>query len=113
VINQSQCRSNDTKIYSEVHVLAGTLVPIVSLFNHVVRWLIGHTLSLSKGATRTYQMVRGCNDTSNLLMLHLTLRQGRHKTPHNAGAGYEQTPLVPDLLQAAPSRLGGGNHQEK
>jgi hypothetical protein len=94
-------------------VLAGTLVPVVSLFNHVVQWLIGHTPSLSKGATRTYQMARGCNDTSNLLMLPLTLHRGRHKTPHNARAGHEQTPLVPDLLQAALSHLGGCNHQEK
>jgi hypothetical protein len=89
------------------------LVSAVSLFNHMVRWLIGHTPSLSKGTTRTYQMARGCNDTSNLLMLPLTLRRGRHKTPHNVRASHEQTPLVPDLLQAAPSHLGGGNHQEK
>jgi hypothetical protein len=46
---------------------------------HVVRWLIGHTPSLSKGATRTYQMARGCNDTSNLLTFPLALRRGRHK----------------------------------
>jgi hypothetical protein len=31
-INQSQYGSDDTKIYPEVHVLAGTLVPVVSLF---------------------------------------------------------------------------------
>jgi hypothetical protein len=31
-INQSQYESDDMKIYPEVHVLAGTLDPVVSLF---------------------------------------------------------------------------------
>jgi hypothetical protein len=73
--------------------------------HHVVRWLIGHTLSLSKGAIRTYQIARACNDTSNLLTLPLTLRRGRHK-PLTITNSCQR-------LQAAPSRLDSGNHQEK
>jgi hypothetical protein len=67
-------------IYPKVHVFAGTVVPVVSLFNHMVRWLIGHTPSLSKGATRTYQMA-GCNDTSNPLELKFGASPGNHKNP--------------------------------
>jgi hypothetical protein len=66
-------------IYPEVHALAGTLVPVVSLFSHVVRWLIGHTPSLSKGTVRTYQMARGYNDTSNPLELEFGAPPGNHK----------------------------------
>jgi hypothetical protein len=36
-------------IYLEVHVLAGTLVPVVPL-HHVVRWLIGITHRASQKA---------------------------------------------------------------
>jgi hypothetical protein len=70
---------------------------------HVVRWLIGHTPSLSKGATRTYQMARGCNDTSNLLTFPLALRRGRHKPLTITGGGQEQSPTLANaskLLQA-------------
>jgi hypothetical protein len=79
--------------------------------HHMVQWLIGHTPSLSKGATRTYQMARGCNDMSNLLTLPLVLRRGRHK-PLTITGGRTITNSY-QRLQAAPSRLDGGNHKEK
>jgi hypothetical protein len=71
--------------------------------HHVVRWIIGHTPSLSKGATRTYQMARGCNDTSNLLTLSLALRRGRYKPFTITRGGQEQSPTLANaskLLQA-------------
>jgi hypothetical protein len=81
--------------------------------HHVVRWLIGHTPSLSKGATRTYQMVKGCNDTSNSLALPLALCRGRHKPLTITGGGQDTITNSCQRLQVASSRLGGGNHQEK
>jgi hypothetical protein len=63
--------------------------------NHVVRWLIGHTPSLSKGATRTYQMARSCNDTSNILMLPCGTPPVKVQTPHKiTGGGQEQSPTL-------------------
>jgi hypothetical protein len=63
--------------------------------NHVVRWLISHTLSLSKGATRTYQMARSCNDTSNILWLPCGTPPGKVQTPHKImGGGQEQSPTL-------------------
>jgi hypothetical protein len=63
--------------------------------NYVVRWLIGHTRSLSKGAIRTYQMARSCNDTSNILMLPCGTSPGKVQTPHKiTGGGQEQSPTL-------------------
>jgi hypothetical protein len=60
-------------------------------------------LSLSKGATRTYQMAKGCNNTSNLLTLPLALRRGRHKPLTITEGGQEQSSTLANaskLLQA-------------
>jgi hypothetical protein len=50
--------------------------------------------NFSKGATRTYQMAKGCNDTSNILTLPLALRRGRHKPLTITGGGQEQSPTL-------------------
>jgi hypothetical protein len=63
--------------------------------NHVVWWLISHTPSLSKGATRTYQMARSCNDMSNILKLPYDTPPGKMQTPHKiTGGGQEQSPTL-------------------
>jgi hypothetical protein len=104
-INHNQ-RSEDTMIYPEVHVLAGTLVPVMSPLHHVVRWLISLTPSLSKDATRSYQMARSCNDTRNILMLPYGTLLGKVQTPHKImGGGQEQSPTLATLLSCSkPSR---------
>jgi hypothetical protein len=80
--------------------------------NHVVRWLIGHTPSLSKGTTRTYQMARSCNDTSNILMLPCGTPPGRCKPLTRSREVAKNNHQHLPRLQVAPSHLGGGNHQE-
>jgi hypothetical protein len=84
----------------------------VSLY-HVVRWLIGHTPSLSKDATRTYQMAKGCkwHEQSTNVAFGASPRQAQ--TPHNQRRWLRTITNSCQRLQAAPSRLGGGNHQEK
>jgi hypothetical protein len=63
--------------------------------NHVVRWLIGHTSSLSKGATRTYHMARSCNNTNNILWLPCGTPPGKVQTPYNImEGGQEQSPTL-------------------
>jgi hypothetical protein len=68
--------------------------------HHVVRWLIGHTPSLSKEPTKWQKVA---NDTSNPLTLPLALRRGRHKPLTITGGGQEQSPTLANaskLLQA-------------
>jgi hypothetical protein len=63
--------------------------------NHVVRWLISHTPRLSKGVTRTYQIDRSCNDTSNILWLPCGTPLGKVQTPHKiTGGDQEQSPTL-------------------
>jgi hypothetical protein len=112
-INHNQW-SEDTMIYPEVHVLAGTLVPLClptprsSMDNRY------HTPSFSKGATRTYQMVRS-SDTSNPLELEFGAPPGNHNNPSQQ-AHRSRPRTITNMCwtsTAAPSHLGGGNHQEK
>jgi hypothetical protein len=81
--------------------------------HHMVRWLIGLTPSLSKTPQEPTKWQNIVNDTSNPLMLPLTIHRGRHKPLTITGGGQEQSPISCQHLQAAPSRLGSGNHQEK
>jgi hypothetical protein len=83
--------------------------------NHVVRWLIGHTPSLSKDATRTYQIARSCNDTSNILMLPCGTPPGKVQTPHKiTGGGQEQSPtLATPLSCSKPSRCAATTKSNK
>jgi hypothetical protein len=77
-------------IYPEVHVLADTLVPVVSPLHHVVRWLIGITHQASQMAPQEpTKWPKVANDTSNPLMLPLALRRGRHKPLTITGGGQE------------------------
>jgi hypothetical protein len=73
-----------------------------------------HTPSLSKGATRTYHMVKSF-DTSNPLELEFGAPPGNHNNPSTQA--HRRWPwTITNTCQtstAAPSRLGGGNHQEK
>jgi hypothetical protein len=71
-------------------MLVGTLVSVVSPLNHMVQWLIDHTSSLSKGATRTYQMTRSCNDMSNILWLPCGTPPGKVQTPHKIMGGGQE-----------------------
>jgi hypothetical protein len=82
--------------------------------HHVVRWLIGIIPSLSKGATRTYQMVRSF-DTSNPLELEFGSPPGNHNNPSQQAHRSRPRTITNTCRTstAAPSRLGDGNHQEK
>jgi hypothetical protein len=59
---------------------ASTLVPIVSPYTRGLVANRYHTPSLSKGATRTYQMMRS-SDTSNPLQLEFGAPPGNHNNP--------------------------------
>jgi hypothetical protein len=74
--------------------------------NHVVRWLIGHSPSLSKGATRTYQMARSCNDMSNILWLPCGTPLERCKPFTRSQEVAKNNHQHLSCLQAAPSCLG-------
>jgi hypothetical protein len=81
--------------------------------HHVVRWLIGHTLSLSKGSTRTYQMAKGCKWHEQSTNVAFGASPRSAQTPHKHRRWPRTITNSCQRLQAALSRLGGGNHQEK
>jgi hypothetical protein len=95
-------------------VLAGMLVPVVS---PTPRGLVAnryYTPSLSKGATRTYQMVRSSN-TSNSLELEFGAPLENHNNPSQQ-AHQSRPQTITNMCQTsttAPSHLDGGDHQEK
>jgi hypothetical protein len=83
--------------------------------HHVVRWLIGITHRASqKGITRTYQMVRS-SDMSNPLELEFGAPPGNHNNPSQQAHRSRPRTITNTCrtTSVAPSRLGGGNHQEK
>jgi hypothetical protein len=95
-------------------MLAGTLVPVMSPTPRGSVANQYHTSSLSKGATRTYQMVRS-SDTSNPLELEFGAPPRNHNNPSQQ-AHRGRPRIITNTCRtssAAPSRLGGGNHQEK
>jgi hypothetical protein len=73
-----------------------------------------HTPSLSKGAKRTYQMARSF-DTSNPLELEFGAPPGNYNNPSQQAHRSRPRTITNTCRTstAAPSRLDGGNHQEK
>jgi hypothetical protein len=72
-------------------VLAGTLVPVVSLFT---TWFGGYSVShraSQKAPQELTKWQKVANDTSNPLTLPLTLRRGRHKPLTITGGAQEQS----------------------
>ena len=105
----------DTMIFTEVHLLAGKLVLVVAIHSHLeVHALIGITCQTLNRVPHNQHKIRITQATSNLLEYLLALPRGKVKNPSQSPRlELETSTTLCSTILAAPSRLGGGNHQEK
>ena len=97
----------NTMIFTEVHLLAGKLLLVVaihSLGGSRANWF--HTPTLNRVPHNQHNM-------SILLEYLLSLRQRKVKNPSQSPRSEPKTITnLRSMILAAPSHLGGGNHQE-
>ena len=103
----------NTMIFTEVHLLAGKLVLVVTITHLEVHALIGITRQTLNRVPHNQHKMRITQGMSNLLEYLLALRRGKVKNPSQSPRSEPETTItLRSTILAAPSRLGGGNHQE-
>ena len=120
VINHNEYReyqgnnADTINFSSEVHLLADKLVPVMAI--HPLKGSCAnrpHTSNPQSGATQPTQD-EDPQATSNPLEYLLALHRGKVKNPSQSSRSkLETSTFLRSTIIAAPSRLGGGNHQEK
>ena len=105
--------NDGTRFFTEVHLLAGKLVPVVVI--HSLRGSRAnrhHTPNPQLGATQPTQD-GDLQATSNPLEYLLALHWGKVKNPSQSPRSEREIiTFLHSMILTAPSHLGGGNHQE-
>ena len=106
--------NDDTRFFTEVHLLAGKLVTIVAIHSlGGSRANRHHTPNPKSGAAQPTQD-EDPQATGNPLEYLLALCRGKVKNPSQSPRLEPETStFLRSMIPAAPSRLGGGNHQEQ
>jgi hypothetical protein len=104
---------DDTRFFTEVHLLAGKIVLIVvihSFGGSRANW--HHTPNLNRVPHNQYKM-KITQVMSNPLEYLLALCRGKVKNPSQSPQSeLESSTFLRSTILAAPNHLGGGNHQE-
>ena len=106
--------NDDTRFFIEVHLLAGKLVPVVAIHSlGGSRANRHHMPNPHLGAAQPTQD-EDPQSMRNPLEYLLALCRGKVKNPSQSPQSEPETiTFLRSMILAAPSRLGGGNHQEK
>ena len=104
---------DDARFFTEVHLIAGKLVLVVAIHSLEGSCANRHHMpNLQSGAAQPTQD-GDPQDTSNPLEYLLALRRRKVKNPSLSPRLEPKTiTFLLSTILAAPSHLGGGNHQE-
>ena len=106
--------NDDTRFFTEVHLLIGKLVPIVVIHSLRGSRVNRHYTPNTQSGTVQPTQNEDPQVTSNPLEYLLGLRQGKVKNPSQSPLLEPETiTFLRSTILTAPSHLGGGNHQEK
>ena len=98
---------------TEVHLLAGKLVPLWQFTHLEVYMLIGITRQTLNRVPHNQHKMRITQATGNPLEYLFALRRGKVKnTSQSPRSEPETSTFLCSMILAAPSHLGGGNHLE-
>jgi hypothetical protein len=101
--------NDDTRLFTEVHLLASKLVPIVVTHSLGASCAYRHHMPNPQSGTVQPHKIRITQAMSNPLEYLLALRRGKVKNPSQSPRSEPETStFLHSMILAAPSCLGGG-----